>query len=56
MVTGSNTLDVKYGSERLPGRTGKKGKDFVLLPMNFSSFVKLVNPDIGKNINKIKLL
>jgi len=55
MVTGSNTLDIKYGSERLPGRTGKKGKDFVLLPMNFSSFVKLVNPDIGKNINKITL-
>ncbi len=53
LITGSNTLDIKYGSERLPGRTGKKGRDFILLPMNFSDFVRLINPKIGERISKI---
>lgn len=53
LVTGSNTLDIKYGVERLPGRTGKLGRDLMLLPMTFSDYVRLVNPDIAKNIGKI---
>ena len=54
LVTGSNTLDIKHGVERLPGRTGKRGKDFILLPMNFSDYIKLIRPDISKKIRKIK--
>lgn len=51
-LTGSNTLDIKYGVERLPGRTGKKGRDFLLLPMTFHEFVKLIKPEI--KLSKIK--
>lgn len=56
MVTGSHTLDIKYGIERLPGRTGKIGRDLMLLPMSFSDFVGLIKPDIAKKIKKIKNL
>lgn len=45
-VTGSHTLDIKYGFERLPGRTGKHGKSFILLPMSFGEFVSLVKPEL----------
>jgi hypothetical protein len=56
MLTGSHTLDIKYGIERLPGRTGKLGKDFILLPMSFSDLVALIKPDIAKKIRKINNL
>lgn len=49
VLTGSHTLDIKYGFERLPGRYGKHGKDYLLLPLTFSEFLSLVNPDITKN-------
>lgn len=52
--TGSHMLDIKLGTERLPGRTGRKGKDFLLLPMSFRDFIELVKPEIGKGIPKIK--
>lgn len=56
VLTGSNTLDIKYGIERLPGRTGKTGKDFILLPLSFSEYVSLIKPDIAKRLEKIKNL
>ncbi len=56
MLTGSHTLDIKYGIERLPGRTGKLGKDFALLPMSFSEYVGLLNPEAAEKIKKIKNL
>ncbi len=56
LITGSHTLDIKYGIERLPGRTGKKGKDFVLLPLNFSDYVSLIKPKIANEIKKLNRL
>ncbi len=56
LITGSNTLDIKYSVERLPGRTGKEGKDFILLPMNFSEYLELIRPDICNKIKKINNL
>lgn len=53
-ITGSNTLDVKYGIDKLPGRTGKLGKDLLLLPINFSEYIRLIKPEIGKKIKKIE--
>lgn len=55
-LTGSHTLDIKYGIERLPGRTGKAGKDLLLLPLTFSDYVELLKPEIYRKINKIKKL
>lgn len=54
MITGSNTLDIKYGFERLPGRTGKFGNDFFLLPLNFSEYISLIKPEIASKIKKVK--
>ena len=54
MITGSNTLDIKYGLERLPGRTGKSGKDFFLLPLNFFEYISLIKPEIASKIKKVK--
>lgn len=54
LLTGSHTLDIKYGMGRLPGRTGKEGKDLMLLPMSFSEFVNLIKPDLNEKIKKIK--
>ena len=48
VLTGSHTLDIKHGIELLPGRTGKFGKDLMLLPLSFSEYVKLVNPKIAE--------
>lgn len=56
VLTGSHTLDIKYSIERLPGRIGKIGKDFVLLPLSFSDYIKLIKPHIAKKIKKIKKL
>ena len=53
-LTGSHTLDIKYSIERMPGRTGKKGKDFLLLPMSFREFIDLLEPSLIKKIKKIK--
>src|SRR3989344_2885666 len=54
MITGSNTLDIKYGLERLPGRTGKSGKDFFLLPLNFFEYISFIKPEIASKIKKVK--
>ncbi len=54
VLTGSHTLDIKYGFERLPGRVGKKGKNYTLLPLTFREFVALLHPDISKKIRTAK--
>src|SRR5574341_30380 len=46
-LTGSHTLDIKRGFDMLPGRTGKYGKDFLLLPLTFKEYISLVRPEIG---------
>jgi len=56
VLTGSHTLDIKYGFERLPGRTGKLGKDYLLLPLKFNKFVSLVKPEIYARIETVPYL
>ena len=53
VLTGSHTLDIKYGFERLPGRTGKLGKEYLLLPLKFSEFISLVKPEIHARIETV---
>ena len=49
LLTGSSMLDVKFSSERLPGRRGKIFKpDIEILPLDFSEFLKLVKPELKK--------
>ena len=45
ILTGSNALDLRSGSERLPGRRGKHGKDLFILPLTFREYVELMDPD-----------
>lgn len=51
-LTGSHTLDIKKGFDMLPGRTGKYGKDFLLLPLTFREYVSLIRPEIGEKLEK----
>lgn len=44
ILTGSNAIDLKKGTERLPGRRGTHGKDLFLLPLTFREYVKLRKP------------
>ncbi len=45
ILTGSNIIDLKKGSERLPGRRGKEGKDIFYMPLNFREYIKLIDPE-----------
>ncbi|MFW6120071.1 MAG: ATP-binding protein [Petrotogales bacterium] len=45
ILTGSNAIDLKKGTERLPGRRGRYGRDLFLLPLTFREYVQLVEPD-----------
>ena len=48
IVTGSNTIDVKLSSERMPGRRGisNDALDKIMLPMKFSEFVAAIDCDV----------
>lgn len=47
LITGSNILDLKFSSERLPGRRGEIFPwDIEFLPLTFSEFVKLLEPKL----------
>ncbi len=56
LLTGSHTLDVKYGTEFLPGRTGSEGKDYLLLPLSFREFIEVVRPEIHEKIPAVSEL
>lgn len=43
ILTGSNAIDLKKGTERLPGRRGSKGKDLFFLPLSFREYVALID-------------
>ena len=51
ILTGSNTIDLKKGSERLPGRRGKFGKDLFYMPLTFRDYVELIDNDWFKQHN-----
>ena len=48
VATGSNTIDIKMSTERLPGRRGTSNDalDKIMLPMKFSEFVATIDGDI----------
>jgi predicted AAA+ superfamily ATPase len=47
LITGSNILDLKFSSERMPGRRGEVYPwDIEFLPLSFSEYLSLVKPDI----------
>lgn len=50
LVTGSSSIDLRKGAERLPGR-GIEGKEFFYLPCSFRCYLKLKGIEIpSKNI------
>lgn len=47
LITGSNILDLKFSSERMPGRRGEVYPwDIKFLPLNFREYLALVKPEI----------
>lgn len=54
IVTGSHTVDLKYSTERLPGRRGitNESYDKIMLPMKFSEYVSIIDSDLKKIINE----
>ena len=44
VLTGSSSIELKRGYERMPGRRNG-GKDYLFLPVSFYEFCRLVNPN-----------
>lgn len=55
ILTGSLSMFVKGEVETFPGRRGS-GKDFVMYPLSFRDFVKVVSEEIFKKMGKIETL
>ncbi|MYG33522.1 MAG: ATP-binding protein [Cenarchaeum sp. SB0677_bin_16] len=57
VATGSNTIDIKMSSERLPGRRGSSNDtlDKIMLPMKFSEFVAAIGGDIKDLLERYDL-
>jgi predicted AAA+ superfamily ATPase len=59
ILTGSNAYDLKYGTERLPGRRGRDiDHDKIFYPLGFPEFVELMDENImekfkSKNIAEL---
>lgn len=49
ILTGSSSISIKRETELFPGRRGK-GKDFVMFPLSFRGFLKIVASDIVEKI------
>jgi len=49
LVTGSSSISVKKHVELFPGRRGN-GKDFIIYPLSFRGFIKIIEPDLIKKI------
>ena len=57
-LTGSDILDLKKSSERLPGRVGEKegvSSNKILLPMKFSEFIEIKRPNLHEKIKALHL-
>lgn len=54
LATGSHSIDLRDAAERLPGRKGEAdgAHDKILLPMKFSEYVSVLNPDIRRIVDK----
>lgn len=50
LLTGSSTIDLKFSSERLPGRRGQFiNPDIEYLPLTFREFIKTIDPGLLEN-------
>jgi len=49
VLTGSTSMKIKKTTELFPGRRGH-GKDFILLPLSFREFIKVLNPELHKKL------
>lgn len=55
VVGGSASFEIKKETESFPGRRGY-GKNFLILPLSFREFVKIMKPDIYEKLPKLSLL
>jgi len=55
VLTGSSSMAIKREIELFPGRRGN-GKDFILFPLSFREFLKVINPELYSKIEPIKEL
>ncbi len=53
IVTGSSSMAVKREVELFPGRRGK-GRDFVVYPLSFRGFLRVVGPQLVQKIPPLK--
>lgn len=53
ILTGSSSIAVKREVELFPGRRGH-GKDFILYPLSFRGFIKVIDPELEKKLPVIK--
>jgi len=53
IITGSSSMEVKREVELFPGRRGF-GKDFVLYPLSFREFLKVIDPELVSKIPPLK--
>ncbi len=52
IVTGSSSMEVKREVELFPGRRGR-GRDFVVYPLSFRGFLKVVEPQLVQKIQPL---
>lgn len=57
LATGSQAINLRNASERLPGRRGvvKDNHDKILLPMKFAEYASLLNNDVNKVVTDLGL-
>lgn len=56
LATGSQALNIKKDTERLPGRRGSaENYDKILLPMKFAEYVEVTNPEINNLVQSTHL-
>ena len=58
VATGSNTIDIRRSSEKLPGRRGisNDALDKIMLPMKFSEFVTTIDSNIKDHLERYNLI
>ncbi|GAH59318.1 unnamed protein product, partial [marine sediment metagenome] len=57
VTTGSNAVDLRRGSERLPGRKGRLGRtSYYFTPISFSEFKHVCGRELGEDLVHAYLL
>jgi len=58
VATGSHTIDIEQSTERLPNRRGETTSpyDKIMLPMKFSEYVSILDPNLSEQIKNSGLL